>query len=288
MDQIVTATSPTGGRRPARIPIGNNAAQGRLAERRFQLDRSVVEMAALQQDIIAQVRIAVRALEDGAAAVEAAISSQQLAARNLEAEQTKFDNGLSTNYQVLQIQEDLAQAELTLIRTYLDYRKANIGYRYATGTLLDFLEVGIVDPGQPDVPNDYWKDIEWLQFDDFAGPAGNAAPAAERTPPRNRQPLPVSRDEPQTQVAAPTYRAGRDQGRSTTASTQARGPAPNAGRVQSVRDREGACGNGLLAASTASEDAVLGCHHGALRAPRLLRNGARARDLRCRPPRHPG
>ena len=67
----------------------------------------------------------------------------------------------------------------TAIRTYLDYRKANIGYRYSTGTLLDFLEVGIVDPGQPDVPNDYWKNIEWLQFDDFAGPAGNAAPAAE-------------------------------------------------------------------------------------------------------------
>jgi len=160
------------------IPIGNNAAQGRLAEARFNHERSVVEMAALHQDIIAQVRIAVRALEDGAAAVEAAVASQQLAARNLEAEQTKFDNGLSTNYQVLQIQEDLAQAELTLIRTYLDYRKANIGYRYATGTLLDFLDVDIVDPGQPDIPNDYWKDIEWLQFDDFAGSGEAAAPAA--------------------------------------------------------------------------------------------------------------
>ena len=161
------------------IPIGNNAAQGRLAERRFQHEQSVVELAALQQNIVAQVRVAVRALEDGAAAVEAAIASQELAARNLEAEQTKFDNGLSTNYQVLEIQEDLAGAELTLIRTYLDYRKANIGYRVATGTLLDFLEVGIVDPGQPDIPNDYWKDIEWLQFDDFAGPAGDAAPPAD-------------------------------------------------------------------------------------------------------------
>jgi outer membrane protein TolC len=161
------------------IPIGNNAAQGRLAERRFEHERGRIEMAALQQDIIAQVRVAVRALEDGAAAVEAAIASQQLAARNLEAEQTKFDNGLSTNYQVLEIQEDLAQAELTLIRSYLDYRRANIGYLYATGTLLDFLEVGIVDPGQPDIPNDYWKDIEWLQFDDFAGSAADATPAAD-------------------------------------------------------------------------------------------------------------
>ena len=46
-----------------------------------------------------------------AAAVEAAIASQELANRNLEAEQTKFANGLSTNFQVLQIQDDLAAAE---------------------------------------------------------------------------------------------------------------------------------------------------------------------------------
>jgi len=85
---------------------------------------------------------------------------------------------------VLEIQEDLAGAELTLIRTYLDYRKANIGYRVATGTLLDFLEVGIVDPGQPDIPNDYWKNIEWLQFDDFSGSAEEStAPADPVTTP---------------------------------------------------------------------------------------------------------
>jgi len=163
------------------IPIGNNAAQGRLAEARFNHERSVVEMAALQQNIIAQVRVAVRALEDGAAAVEAAVASQQLAARNLEAEQTKFDNGLSTNFQVLQIQEDLAAAELALIRSYLDHRKANIGFRYATGALLDFLDVDIVDPGQPDIPNDYWKDIEWLQFDDLSKSGPPVAETAEPT-----------------------------------------------------------------------------------------------------------
>ncbi len=150
------------------LPIGNNDAQGRLAQRRFEFDRSRVELAALRQDIISQVRFAVRALEDGAASVEAAVASQELAVRNLEAEHTKFDNGLSTNFQVLQIQEDLAEAELTLIRAYLNYRKANIAYRSTTGTLLGFLDVEIVDPGSPDVPNDYWKDVKWLQFEDFS------------------------------------------------------------------------------------------------------------------------
>jgi outer membrane protein len=151
------------------IPIGNNEAQGLLAERRFEHQRGTIELNALRQQIIREVRVAVRALEDGKALVEASLSARDLSERNLEAEETKFDNGLSTNYQVLEIQEDLAQAQLSLIRAYLDYRKANIGYRVATGTLLDFLDVDIVDPGSPDVPHDYWKNVKWLQFDDFEG-----------------------------------------------------------------------------------------------------------------------
>ena len=91
-----------------------------------------------------------------------------LAERNVEAEQTKFDNGLSTNFQLSQIQEDLANAQLALIRAHLDYRKAMVGYREATGTLLDHLNVKIVDPGAPEkTPHDFWKDVKWLQFDGF-------------------------------------------------------------------------------------------------------------------------
>ncbi len=145
------------------IPIGNNEAQGRLAQRRFEHQQTQIELAALQQRIIRDVRVAVRALADGAAQVEASLAARDLAERNLEAEQTKFANGLSTNYQVLQIQEDLAVAQLSLIRAYLSYRKAMVGYRVATGTLLDFLDVDIVDPGSPDIPHDYWKDVKWLQ-----------------------------------------------------------------------------------------------------------------------------
>jgi len=145
------------------MPLGNNEAQGRLAERRFAYQRSNVELAAMKQQVIREVRFAVRALEDGAAAVEAALASRELAERNLDAEQTKFANGLSTNYQVLEIQEDLARAQLSLIRAYLDYRRAIVGYRVSTGTLLGVLGVDIIDPGSPDVPHDYWADVKWLQ-----------------------------------------------------------------------------------------------------------------------------
>jgi len=135
-------------------------------------------MAALQQDIVAQVRIAVRALETARQrwrrdCIPAAGRPQPGGRAD------KFDNGLSTNYQVLEIQEDLAQAELTLIRTYLDYRKANI----VTATPLapcstSSRSASSIGPARH--PNDYWKNIEWLQFDDFAGPAGTRRPQPNR------------------------------------------------------------------------------------------------------------
>ena len=162
------------------IPLGNHQAKEFVARTRYQRDRGEVELAALKQEIIREVRFSVRAVEDGAAAIDAAVAARHLAERNLEAEQTKFDNGLSTNFQVLQIQEDLAEAELELIRAYLNYRKANIEYRASTGTLLNFLDVDIIDPGQPAIPNDYWKDVEWLQFEDLSTSANRVTIPAEQ------------------------------------------------------------------------------------------------------------
>jgi len=154
------------------VPIGNNDAKARLAQRRYESRRGAVELTALKQEITRQVRFAVRALYDGAANVDAAEAAMVLAERNVEAEQTKFDNGLSTNYQLSQIQEDLATAQLTLIQAHLAYRKSMVGYQVATGILLERHNVTIVDPGAPEkTPHDFWKDIEWLQFESFESSA---------------------------------------------------------------------------------------------------------------------
>jgi len=150
------------------VPIGNNEAKARLAQRRYESQQGSVQLASLKQEITRQVRFAVRALYDGAANVDAADAAVVLAERNVEAEQTKFDNGLSTNFQLSQIQDDLATAQLRLIEAHLAYRKSMVGYYVATGTLLNRHDVTIVDPGAPEkTPHDFWKDVEWLQFESF-------------------------------------------------------------------------------------------------------------------------
>ncbi len=113
--------------------------------------------------------MAVRALEDGAAAVDAAVASRVLAVRNLEAEQTKFNNGLSTNFQVSEIQDALATAQFSEISARVNYRKSLALYYGSTGTFLEAKSVKIADPGAPDSAHDFWKDVKWMQFTDLKG-----------------------------------------------------------------------------------------------------------------------
>ena len=167
------------------IPVGNHSAKEQLAATRYQRDRAGAQLAALKQEITRQVRFAVRALEDGAAAIDAAIASRRLAVRNLEAEQTKFDNGLSTNFQVSEIQRALTDAQFAEIQARVAYRKAIATYYASTGTFLEAKNVEITGNQPSDSFHDYWKDVKWLQFKDFKKNKGGhdmpEAPAAEAT-----------------------------------------------------------------------------------------------------------
>ena len=61
-------------------------------------------------------------------AIEAATASRELAEEQLQAEESKFEVGLSTNFFVLQSQRDLATAQDAELRAILDYQRARIEF----------------------------------------------------------------------------------------------------------------------------------------------------------------
>lgn len=162
------------------VPIGNHRAKEQLAATRYQRDRADTQLAALKQAITYEVRLAVRSLYDGAAAIDAAVVSSRLAVRNLEAEQTKFNNGLSTNFQVSEIQRALADAQFAEIRARVNYRKALAAYYGFTGTFLEAVGVQIDAGDEPESVHDYWKDTKWLQFSDLKGASNEVTIPAEQ------------------------------------------------------------------------------------------------------------
>ena len=60
--------------------------------------------------------------------VEATRASRELAARRLEAEQRKFEVGLSTTFFVFQAQRDLATARNNELRAILDYIRSLVDF----------------------------------------------------------------------------------------------------------------------------------------------------------------
>ena len=118
-----------------------------------------------------------RGLEASAKSIAAAVKARELAERNLDAEQKKFANGMSTNYQVLKIQDDLAAAQAAELQARVYYRQAEAVYRTTVGTLLDSIGVAITDEEQPRSRTPGLKDVGWLKYSNYAkGEA--AAPAS--------------------------------------------------------------------------------------------------------------
>jgi len=125
------------------IPIGNRAAKATYAQARLGREQAEVDLQNEEQTIRVDVRMAVRAVDSGFKRYEAAAVNVELQRKKLDAEQKKFENGMSTTFEVRQFQNDLSEAELSQIRAGLDYAKALSSLERVKGTLLESRNLSI-------------------------------------------------------------------------------------------------------------------------------------------------
>jgi outer membrane protein TolC len=79
--------------------------------------------------------------------VQAAQAARELAQKQLEAEQSKFEVGMSTNYNVIQSQRDLATAQNNELQAVLNYRKSLVELERLQQTTLQNLNITIINTG---------------------------------------------------------------------------------------------------------------------------------------------
>lgn len=118
-------------------PIGNRASKAKYSIATLKRDKAEVGVHNTELGIRVDVRTAARAVESGVKRVAAARANTVLQRKTLEAEQKKFDNGMSTSFEVLRIQTDLLNAQVAEIQAILDYTKALADLERAKGTLLE-------------------------------------------------------------------------------------------------------------------------------------------------------
>jgi outer membrane protein TolC len=109
-------------------PLGRSNAQAALAMAQVSRSQSELQLKNLELSVATQVRETARTLNTNRKRVEATRVSRELAERKLAAEQKKFEAGMSTNFQVIQAQRDLATARNSELQAVLDYNRSLVDF----------------------------------------------------------------------------------------------------------------------------------------------------------------
>jgi outer membrane protein TolC len=102
--------------------ILNRQAKAAAAQARINKDQALASFRRLQLNAAVEIRTAGRGVETNFKRVASSKAARILAAERLDAEQKKFEAGMSTNFFVTQAQRDLTVAEVAELRAILDYR----------------------------------------------------------------------------------------------------------------------------------------------------------------------
>lgn len=128
------------------IPIQNRQARATSTIADLELEKAQTGLRDAEQAVNTDVRTAVRAVDTAAKQIDSAKISRTLAEKNLDAERKRYENGMSTSFQVLQIQNDLTAARSREVSAITGYRRALVDYYRAIGKLLEQTNVEIAEP----------------------------------------------------------------------------------------------------------------------------------------------
>jgi len=106
------------------FPLGTSSADASLARARLQERQTEAQIKSLELQVATEVTNIVLTLRSNRERVEASAAAGALAQQRLDAAQSKFEVGLATNFEVVQAQRDLADAQNTALRALLDYTKS--------------------------------------------------------------------------------------------------------------------------------------------------------------------
>lgn len=128
------------------LPVKNHNAEANLADSLVSRRRDQYQERATSQNISLDVTTAVHALEAAKLGMEAAKVAVDLAKDTLRADERKYELGAEQIFFVLDAQNQLAQAELNLIQSQVNFQLAVTQVDHATGDLLEHHHVQVVEP----------------------------------------------------------------------------------------------------------------------------------------------
>lgn len=130
------------------LPLKRHGAEASLADALTSRRQDQFLERRTNQSITLEVTNAVHSLEEAKLTMEAAKVAVDLARESLHADERKYELGAEPVFFVLDAQTQLAQAELNLIQSQVNFQLAVAQLDHATGDLLEHHHVQILEPFQ--------------------------------------------------------------------------------------------------------------------------------------------
>jgi outer membrane protein TolC len=125
-------------------PLGLSSAQAVVARAQIQQSQDQAQVKQIELQVATDVTNAAVTAQSAIERVQAAQAARTLAQQALDAEQAKFQVGMSTNYLVIQQQNALSTAQNNELQAILNYRNALVEFERLQQTTLGNLGVTIV------------------------------------------------------------------------------------------------------------------------------------------------
>ncbi len=106
------------------MPWGMRGDRARLRIAQNNLEREQSRLQQVEQNLLAQVRAAVRAVETNLESADISAKATELSVRQYELEKARFDAGLSTSRLVLEAQDALERARVSELQAKVNLRTA--------------------------------------------------------------------------------------------------------------------------------------------------------------------
>jgi outer membrane protein TolC len=129
------------------MPLGQNSERGQYRSATLQVNQLDTIIQNTRLLIIQDIRNALRQIQSNWELVQTSKVTADYRKRYLEAERKRYEVGVTTTFDLLRYENDLAQAQAIEINSQVQYRISLANLNRATGMLLDHLGIQMdVDP----------------------------------------------------------------------------------------------------------------------------------------------
>ena len=111
------------------IPVRNRTVDAQIAEVKIQKRQEVMKRKNIEQQIQPEVRSAAQKIETNRKLLESARAATAYAEEQLRGEQTRFENGVSENFRVLDRQANYSSAKWVELQALISYKKSIIAFQ---------------------------------------------------------------------------------------------------------------------------------------------------------------